>query len=31
MKIVVYSTHSCPICVKTKELLDKWSLPFEQK
>jgi len=31
MKIVVYSTHTCPICVKTKELLDKWNLPFEQK
>ena len=31
MKIVVYSTHICPICVKTKELLDKWNLPFEQK
>lgn len=31
MKIVVYSTNTCPICVKTKELLDKWNLPFEQK
>lgn len=31
MKIVVYSTHTCPICVKTKALLNKWNLPFEQK
>ena len=31
MKIEVYSTQSCPICVKTKELLNKWNLPFEQK
>lgn len=31
MKIVVYSTNICPICVKTKELLSKWNLPFEQK
>lgn len=31
MKIVVYSTHTCPICVKTKTLLSKWGLPFEMK
>ncbi|KAA0441156.1 MAG: glutaredoxin [Candidatus Thioglobus sp.] len=31
MKIIVYSTGTCPICVKTKQLLDKWGLPFEQK
>ena len=31
MKIVVYSTNTCPICVKTKALLSKWGLPFEQK
>ncbi len=31
MDIVVYSTNTCPICVKTKELLTKWNLPFEQK
>ena len=31
MKIVVYSTHTCPICVKTKALLNKWNLDFEQK
>jgi len=31
MKIIVYSTNTCPICVKTKELLTKWKLPFEIK
>jgi glutaredoxin 3 len=28
---IVYSTNTCPICVKTKTLLNKWNLPFEQK
>lgn len=31
MKIEVYSTKTCPICVKTKDLLNKWNYPFEQK
>jgi glutaredoxin 3 len=31
MNIVVYSTNSCPICVKAKDLLTKWNLPFELK
>jgi glutaredoxin 3 len=31
MKIVVYSTNMRPIFVKTKEVLNKWNLPFEQK
>ena len=31
MKIVIYSTNTCSICVKTKVLLNKWNLPFEQK
>jgi glutaredoxin 3 len=31
VKIIVYSTNTCPICVKTKTLLNKWNLPFEQK
>jgi glutaredoxin 3 len=31
MKIIIYSTNTCPICVTTKELLTKWKLPFEQK
>ncbi|KAF3977830.1 MAG: glutaredoxin [Methylococcales symbiont of Iophon sp. n. MRB-2018] len=31
MKIVIYSTNTCSICVKAKELLNKLNLPFEQK
>lgn len=31
MNIVVYSTNTCPICVKAKDLLTKWDLPFEMK
>jgi glutaredoxin 3 len=31
MNIVVYSTNTCPICVKAKDLLTKWNLPFEVK
>lgn len=31
MNIVIYSTNTCPICVKTKQLLTKWNRPFEQK
>jgi glutaredoxin 3 len=31
MKIEVYSTNTCPICVKTKDLLTKWKLPFDVK
>ncbi|HIE78202.1 MAG TPA: glutaredoxin [Candidatus Thioglobus sp.] len=31
MNIVVYSTNTCPICVKAKDLLTKWDLPFEVK
>ncbi|MFP6776476.1 MAG: glutaredoxin domain-containing protein [PS1 clade bacterium] len=31
MNIVVYSTNTCPICVKAKDLLTKWDLPFEIK
>jgi glutaredoxin 3 len=31
MKIIIYSTNTCPICVTTKKLLTKWKLPFEQK
>jgi glutaredoxin 3 len=31
MNIEVYSTHTCPICTKTKDLLTKWNLPFEMK
>ena len=31
MDIIIYSTNTCPICTKTKELLTKWDLPFVQK
>ena len=31
MDIIIYSTNTCPICTKTKELLTKWNLPFVQK
>ena len=29
--ITVYSTHTCPICDKTKTLLEKWQLTHEFK
>jgi glutaredoxin 3 len=28
-RVKVYSTGICPICDKTKALLKKWSIPFE--
>ncbi len=28
-RIKVYSTARCPICDKTKNLLEKWKIPFE--
>ncbi len=31
MNIVIYSTHTCPICDKTKTLLNKWGLLFSVK
>jgi glutaredoxin 3 len=31
MQIIVYSTNTCPICDKTKDLLDKWDLEYEFK
>lgn len=31
MIIIVYSTHTCPICTQTKMLLTKWNLPFVMK
>lgn len=27
-RVKVYSTASCPICDKTKNLLSKWSIPY---
>lgn len=29
-RVKVYSTGSCPFCVKTKILLEKWKIPFEE-
>jgi glutaredoxin 3 len=31
MQIIVYSTNTCLICDKTKDLLDKWDLEYEFK
>ena len=31
MKIIIYSTSTCPTCVKAKNLFNKWNLDFEQK
>lgn len=28
-RIKVYSTGTCPICDKTKTLLKKWNMPFD--
>lgn len=30
-KITIYSTGSCPICDKTKTLLNKWKIGYEEK
>lgn len=29
-RVKIYSTGTCPICVKTKMLLSKWNIPFEE-
>ncbi len=29
-RIKIYSTGTCPICDKTKQLLDKWGLDYEE-
>lgn len=29
-RVTVYSTGTCPICVKTKTALTKWNIPFEE-
>ncbi len=29
-RVTVYSTHTCPICEKTKTLLQKWSIPYSE-
>jgi len=29
-RVKIYSTGTCPICVKTKTLLDKWNISYEE-
>lgn len=29
-RIKIYSTARCPICEKTKNLLKKWKIPYEE-
>lgn len=29
-RVTVYSTASCPICVKTKNMLSKWHIDFSE-
>ena len=29
-RVKVYSTASCPFCVKAKLLLEKWNIPYEE-
>ncbi len=29
-RVKVYSTGTCPICVKTKTLLDKWGVGYDE-
>ncbi|MFV2061598.1 MAG: glutaredoxin family protein [Gammaproteobacteria bacterium] len=29
-QVKIYSTGTCPICDKTKTLLNKWCIPFEE-
>ncbi|MBF0218136.1 MAG: glutaredoxin [Gammaproteobacteria bacterium] len=30
-RVTVYSTITCPICDKTKQLLRKWGIPYLEK
>ncbi|MCW8828607.1 MAG: glutaredoxin family protein [Gammaproteobacteria bacterium] len=30
-KVIIYSTGTCPICDKTKSLLQKWHIGYEEK
>ena len=30
-RVTIYSTGTCPICDKTKTLLKKWQIDFEEK
>lgn len=29
-RVTVYSTGTCPICVKAKAVLEKWSIPYTE-
>ena len=29
-RVKIYSTGSCPFCVKAKQLLKKWNIPYEE-
>lgn len=29
-RVKIYSTGRCPICDKTKQLLSKWRIPYEE-
>lgn len=29
-RVTVYSTASCPICVRAKTMLDKWKIAFDE-
>ena len=29
-RVKIYSTGTCPLCVKAKALLDKWNVPYEE-
>jgi len=29
-RVKVFSTASCPFCVKAKQLLDKWNIPYDE-
>lgn len=30
IRVKVYSTGTCPICDKTKNLLTKWNIPYQE-
>ena len=29
-RVTIYSTGTCPVCDKTKQLLGKWSIPYDE-
>lgn len=29
-RVIIYSTGTCPVCDNTKNLLQKWSIPYEE-